>query len=281
MIKINNLHFKYGKHQVLKGINLTLQEGNVYGLLGQNGVGKSTLLKIMSGLLKVENGSCAMTFNSDGKKWYPYNRQPSFLENIYYIPEDFAGPDIPLSKYAESIGVFYPNYNSNKFYKICEQFDINVNTKFTKISYGQQKKGIIAFALALGTKILLMDEPSNGLDIPSKMLFRQAVAENISDNQIVVISTHQVRDLESLIDPIIILDHSEVLLNESIANIEKKLYFNITPQKDNEAIYSENNINGFISVRENKGGEESNVNIETLFNCTLANKSIIKNIFSK
>jgi ABC-type multidrug transport system, ATPase component len=280
MLEIKDLEFSYGRHNVFNNVNLKLEPGMIYGLLGQNGVGKTTLLKIIAGLLKVKHGSCSICCD-DKNNLIPYDRKPSFLENIFYLPEDYAGPDVIIEDYAKSIGNFYPNFDIAKFYNIAKELDVNVKSKFTKLSFGQQKKGIISIALSMGTDILLLDEPSNGLDIPSKTILRQIIAHNATDNQMIIISTHQVKDLENLIDPIIILDKNGVVINETIDSISKKLLFEINPTIDKEALYTENVLNGYINVKENTTQIESNVNIEALFNCVITNKEKIKLIFKK
>ena len=152
--------------------------------------------------------------------------------------------------------------------------------KLTKLSFRQQKKAIIAFALSLGTKILLMDETSNGLDIPSKVILRRMIAENATDDQMIIISTHQGKDLENLIDPIIIMDNDGVLLNESIESIASKLSFYLETKKDDTALYTQPALNGYVTIRKNDGEEETQVDIEALFNCVLANKRFIKDMFN-
>lgn len=273
MIEIKNIEFSYRRHKVLNHVTMNLLPGRIYGLLGQNGVGKTTLLKIIAGLLKYEGGECAVN------NFIPHKRQPSFLGSVYYLPEDFAGPDVVVEEYAMQTGPFYPHFSQERFFKIIAEFDVNPKAKFTKLSFGQQKKAIIAFALSLGTDILLMDEPSNGLDIPSKVILRRMIAENALENQMVIISTHQVRDLENLIDPIIILDNDGVLLNASIQSISEKLEFSLESQKDTTALYSEPALNGYMTVRQNSSGHETMVDLESLFNCTLSNKKFIKGIF--
>lgn len=274
MIKVTNLNFNYGKKRVLENISMELQEGKIYGLLGQNGVGKSTLLKLLSGILKPKGGAI------DINGFNPFDRKPSFLEKVFYLPEDFMGPDIKVDEYAKQVGVFYEGFSYERFSNIISEFDVDKNSKFTKLSFGQQKKAIIALALSLGTKVLLMDEPSNGLDIPSKVILRRMIAENAMDDQIIIISTHQVKDLENLIDPIIIMDNDGVLLNESIESIAKKLTFSLEAKKDDSALYTQTALNGYVTIRVNNGYDETQVDIEALFNCVLANRRFIKEVFN-
>ena len=274
MITLKDLSFSYGRHKVLGNVSMTLEKGKIYGLLGENGVGKSTLLKILSGLLKMESGECKV-FGE-----VPYSRKPSFLQDIFYLPEDFAGESVVVEKYAMQLGVFYPNFSPDKFNRIISEFGVDPKAKFNKLSLGQQKKAIIAVALSLGTKVLLMDEPSNGLDIPSKSLLRRLIAENASDDQLIIISTHQVKDLENLIDPIIIMDKDGVILNASIEEISSKLTFGIEPEEDKGALYSQRDLRGYVTVRRNEYGIETPVDLEALFNCALVNKAWFKETFN-
>jgi ABC-2 type transport system ATP-binding protein len=275
MVTIENLNFNYSKHPVFKDISLSLEAGKIYGLLGQNGVGKTTLLKIMSGLLKLKSGNCKIM------DFTPYDRKPGFLKELFFIPEDFVGPDVVVNDYAKLRGAFYPNYDANKFNRLMTDFDVDGNSKFTKLSFGQQKKSIIAFALSTNTKLILMDEPSNGLDIPSKSQLRKVISQACTDESCIVISTHQVRDLENLIDPIIILDKNAVLLNESIESISSKLIFDFSSTPTDNAIFCEPTLGGYLVVNRNTTNQESKVNIEALFSAVLLNKQIIKDIFNK
>ena len=274
MITLKDLSFSYGRHKVLGNVSMTLEKGKIYGLLGENGVGKSTLLKILSGLLKPEGGECTV-FGE-----VPYSRNPSFLQDVYYLPEDFMGENVVVEKYAMQVGEFYPNFSPDKFRRILGEFGVDGKAKFNKLSLGQQKKAIISLALSLGTGVLLMDEPSNGLDIPSKALLRRLIAENASDEQLIIISTHQVKDLENLIDPIIIMDRESVLMNASIEEITRRLTFGIEPQEDRDALYCQRDLRGYVTVRCNEYGIETPVDIEALFNCALVNKAWFKETFN-
>ncbi len=274
MVNLKDVSFSYGKHKVFDNVSMELEKGKIYGLLGENGVGKSTLLKILSGLLKLDGGECFV-----GEE-VPYSRKPAFLQDIFYIPEDFVGENIPVEKFAFGLGEFYPNFSKERFCKILAEFDVDPKARMSKLSHGQQKKAIIATALSLGTKVLLMDEPSNGLDIPSKAQLRRLIAENASDEQLIVISTHQVKDLENLIDPIIIMDREGVVMNASIEEITRRLAFGIEPDEDKGALYCQRDVRGYITVRHNENGVETPVDLEALFNCALINKAWFKGVFN-
>ncbi|MFA5443857.1 MAG: ABC transporter ATP-binding protein [Bacteroidales bacterium] len=266
MIQINDLSFNYSRNKVFEHLTLSLEKGNVYGLLGQNGVGKTTLLKIMAGLLKSEYTACMVN------GWNPYKRQPAFLADIYYLPEEPACPPGTVGELGHNYGTFYPGFKIEQFYSLLERFEVKPEKKFKDLSAGQQKKAHISYALSLNTGILLLDEPSNGLDIPSKALFRSIVSGYINDDRIMVISTHQVRDLENLIDPVIILDNKEVLLHATIQEISEKVCFITKSDNDPEALYTEETPLGYAMVKYNTQGLDTKVNLEALFNAVLSHK---------
>ena len=275
MITIKKLGFSYDDKVVLKDISMELQEGRIYGLLGENGVGKTTLLTLLAGLKKVEDGNLEI----DGQ--IPFDRKPSFLSNVYYLPDEVPAPRRKAIDYARDLGQYWTNFSINKFSEVMNVFDNDQEQRMDQMSYGQLKKTFISFALACNTNDLFMDEPTNGLDIPSKAQFRKAVSKYTSDDSTLLISTHQARDLEAIIDPIIILDHKDVLLNASLDEIAQKLYFDYSSDVDPEALYQEMVPGGNIQVLVNKTGAESKVNIEALFNAVLLHKSVIKDMFNK
>jgi len=275
MIQIKQIEFSYGQEPVLKNVTMTLEPGKIYGLLGENGVGKTTLLTLLCGLKKPQSGS----IDIDGE--LPEKRQPSLLSRIYYLPDEVAPVNDKAIRWAKHSGVFYPDFNIGKFATIMQEFEVDPMKKMNTMSAGQLKKTYISFALACNTQYLLMDEPTNGLDIPSKAQFRKAVMKHISEDATVLISTHQVRDLENIIDPIIILDRCDVLLNATIAEISEKLFFEYGNVLLPNALYSEIVPGGSVQVVLNNEGLESKVNTEALFNAVHKNKELIKGIFSK
>ena len=282
MITINNLDFSYKNVAVFKNISLEFKEGNVYGLLGENGVGKTTMLKIISGLQFPKNGTCVVD------DFIPSERNPYFLQNIFYLPEEVITEDTTPEKFINKIGVFYPRYDHAYFLNLMKELEVDPSRKFNAMSYGQKKKSLLACALSLRTDYLLLDEPTNGLDIPSKALFRKVILQHSTDastdaiNRVptIIISTHQVKDVENLIDPIVILDHEEVLLNATFEEISSKLYFDYGSEKSDEALYTEMIPGGYINVIQNKFGMESKVNVEALFNAVRNNKKIVRDIFA-
>ena len=282
MITLKNLDFSYKNAAVFKNISLEFKDGNVYGLLGENGVGKTTLLKIISGLQFPNNGTCTVD------DFIPSERNPYFLQNIFYLPEEVITEDTTPEKFINKLGVFYPRYDHSYFLNLMKELEVDANNKFNAMSYGQKKKSLLACALSLRTDYLLLDEPTNGLDIPSKALFRKVILQHSTDastdeiNRVptIIISTHQVKDVENLIDPIVILDHDEVLLNATFEEISQRLYFEYGAEKSDEALYSEMMPGGYINVLPNTFNMESKVNVEALFNAVRCNKKKIREIFA-
>ena len=280
MITIKNLGFTYGKKDasegyVLRNINMKLEEGRIYGLLGENGVGKTTLLTLLCGLKKPQVGSIV----TDGHN--PYDREPSFLSEQYYLSDEVAAVNMKAMDYAANYGKFWDRFDINKFVEIMGVLENDPQQKMNKMSFGQLKKTYIAFALSCNTKYLFMDEPTNGLDIPSKAQFRKAVTKYTREDSVILISTHQVRDLENIIDPIIILDRQDVLLNATIEEISKRLFFDYSNEEAECPLYSEMVPGGNIQVSINLENEESKVHLEVLFNTVHENKDIIKRLFNK
>ena len=274
MIEIENLEFNYGAIPVLKNISMRLEEGKIYGLLGENGVGKTTLLTLLCGLKRVRSGRIV----TDGHN--PFDREPDFLADQFFLADEVAPVTMKAVDFAKARGSFYPRFDFDKFLQIMEEFETDPTKKLSTMSAGQLKKTWISFALACNVKYLYLDEPTNGLDIPSKAQFRSAVMKHTSDDSTLVISTHQVRDLENIIDPIVILDRQDVLLNASMETIMDKLFFDYGTTLHPEALYSEQLPGGFIQVLLNPDGRESKVNVEALFNAVHRHKDLIKTLFN-
>lgn len=274
MIDIKNFSFSYTKTQVFDNINLQFQKGAIYGLLGENGVGKTTLLKAISGLLKPTAGSCTVD------EQVSFERLPEFLQNIFLLPDEVPLPDSATpEKFFNDLAPFYPKQSGEMLQHLAGELKVDISRKFKEMSFGQQKKSLLACAMALNTDYLLLDEPTNGLDIPSKADFRRILSERVGEEQTIIISTHQVKDVENLIDPIIIISNNSVLLDASVENITEKLYFEYGGQQRPDALYSEMMPGGYLNVLVNSGMGESQLNIEGLFNAVLRNSAMVKNLF--
>ena len=272
MIKIENLNFGYKKNQKLfRELNLELQAGNIYGLFGMNGAGKTTLLKLMSGMLFPRQGECYIFERNVA------SRLPEVLANIYVIPEEFVLPPVTIKTFVELNAPFYPRFENTLLDKYLKEFEISNDKKLTAYSYGQKKKFLIAFGLATQTNVLLMDEPTNGLDIPSKSQFRRIMAAASTEDQCIIISTHQVRDLASIIDHVIILESGKIIFKESLMDISTKLTFGKVKEDATSGIlYAEEVLGGKAAIRKNTG-QDTAVDLELLFNGVIKNSEIINN----
>jgi len=251
MICIQNLSFAYKKKPVFHQLNLEFQPGHVYGLLGKNGTGKSSLLRNIAGLLRPHKGS--ITVNG----FTPFDRLPVFLQDVFMVPEEFYLPDISVPDFIKHYVPFYPRFNAESFRNYISIFDIPADSTLQNMSYGQKKKVLISFALATNARVLLMDEPTNGLDILSKSQFRRILAEALDDERCIIVSTHQVKDLENLIDRITVIDDGKILFDENIEEITRKLAFRFAVDADDvtTALYSESLLRGHVIVSANTEGE--------------------------
>lgn len=267
MLEIQNISYGYRKgFNVFDNFSLDIKEGGIYGLLGKNGTGKSTLLYLIMGLLRPQKGQ-VLNNGTDTTL-----RKPEILQEMFIVPEEYNLPSIPLSEYINVIKPFYPNFSDKLLEECLAGFDMPKDLNLGALSMGQKKKIYMCMALATNTKLLVMDEPTNGLDIPSKSQFRRVVAKGMTDDKTIIISTHQVRDVELLLDHIAIIDRNRVLLNATTSAIEKHLLFTETDRNSipSDAIYTEQVLGGYCCIQPNSGNSESSVNLELLFNALLA-----------
>ncbi len=273
MLTVRHLNFNYpSSRPVLKSINLDFRPGNIYGLFGKNGEGKSTLMKIMTGLLFPKTGDCTLDQVSAKK------RSVLGLQHIFLVPEDFELPSLSIATFEKTQSPFYPEFSKEQFYTLIEEFKLYPTEVISKLSFGQKKKVLIAFGIATNTKVLLMDEPTNGLDIPSKSQFRKVMASTVDETKCVVISTHQVRDLHSLINHVVILDNAQVVFDYALGTVSEGLWFGKPSNSDEPSIlYSESSFGG-KAILPRMGNNETEVDLELLFNGVLSEPHKINTI---
>ncbi len=276
MVSVQDLHFAYRKKKVFTGLSLQLQPGYIYGLLGKNGTGKSTLLRNIAGMLFPDAGSIDVASEVPGK------RKPSFLQEVFMVAEEFFLPDITPARLAKYNAPFYPRFNYDQFNRYLTEFEIPVGNTIQKMSYGQKKKTLISFGLACNTALLLMDEPTNGLDIMSKSQFRKVIASALDENKSIIISTHQVKDLENLIDRITIIDEGKILFDQTTEQITHQLNFKISfdPEEIQQALYSEPSLKGNAIITRNTAHEESRLDLEMLYKAIIVNRDKINSAFN-
>lgn len=277
MIAFNDVCFSYRRNiPVLSNLSLQIEPGTVCGLLGRNGVGKSTMLYLTAGLLRPRSGQVLCN------GYIPSDRQVNFLNDIFIVPEEFDLPHITLDEYVRINSVFYPKFNLDLMHSILDIFALPGNINLGALSLGQKKKAFLSFALACNTSILLLDEPTNGLDITAKRMFRAAITAAMTDDKTIIISTHQVYDVENILDHVVIADNNRILLNRPMIDIQTKLRFGYTqdPEQAKRALFSIPMPGGFNVVEFlDDPDRETEVNLETLFELTNSNPELINQLF--
>jgi ABC-2 type transport system ATP-binding protein len=272
MIEVSNISFSYPhqKERVFDSFSLRLEENKIYGLLGKNGTGKSTLLYLIAGLLRPTTGK--VNVNTDDA----YKRNAEMLADIFLVPEEFELPSMTLHRFVELNAPFYPRFSQERLEACLRDFELTTDLDLSALSMGQKKKVFMSFALATNTRLLLMDEPTNGLDIPSKSQFRKTVAQNMSDDQTIIISTHQVHDVEALLDHILMLNQRELLLNASVQEIMDKYVFEYRQSSEMDGVlYAEPTLQGNAVIAQRQDRQaETQVNLELLFNAVT--KGLVK-----
>lgn len=276
MIDIQNVTFGYQRAvKIFENLSLELKPGCIYGLLGKNGTGKSTLLYLITGLLRAQQGK--ITFEGNDVSL----RLPATLQELFLIPEEIVLPDVSIRQYAKMYGAFYPRFSQTQLDSYVNEFEVDPQAKLSSLSMGQRKKAYISFALATNTRFIFMDEPTNGLDIPSKSQFRKIVASSMSDERSIVISTHQVRDLDYLLDHLIIIDRKQLLLNRSVGYITERLCFDeLRPNEMSEGgvLFSMPSMNGNSVISRNTNHRETPINLELFFNAMLEKTDMMQDI---
>jgi ABC-2 type transport system ATP-binding protein len=266
MIHIQNLTFRYKKQDALfTDLSFDQQNGSIVGLLGKNGEGKSTLLQLISGLLRPQMGE----LNSNGFK--PFDRLPDFLADIYMVSEEFSFPSRTIGVYIKATAPLYPKFDYVKMNSILQEFELDAKKNLNSLSHGQRKKFLIAFALSTNCSLLILDEPTNGLDIPSKSLFRKILVSSVSEEQLVLISTHQVKDIETIIDKIVVLDEGKMVYNETVLDISQQWQFKTVASLSGleTPVYQEKCLGGHRIIIPANSEEETEIDIELLFNAII------------
>lgn len=271
MISINQLSFHYKKQpEFISNLAFEQEAGSIVGLLGKNGAGKTTLLNLLAGLLQPQEGSIKIA------EFTPFDRQPDFLGDLFVVPEEFQFPQVSINLYLKATAALYPNFDEEKLDGILKDFELDRRSMIHKLSQGQRKKFLIAFALATNCKLLLLDEPTNGLDIPSKSIFRKVLVGSVTDEQLVIISTHQVKDIEAILDTVVILDQGRIIFKESMEQITRHWQFrHVASLSDmKEVVYSEKFPGGYKVIVPSTSEEETEVDLELLFKAIISQNDL-------
>lgn len=275
MLEMTNVSFRYDKKDLFHKLSLELKSGNIYGLLGKNGAGKTTLLKIMAGLIYCDSGVCRYD------KVDVAERSAGYLENMFFLPEEFYLPPVKGRIFVKIRSPLYPAFSHDKFEEYVKEFDIDLGKPLNTLSFGQKKKFLLSFGLATGTSLMIMDEPTNGLDIPSKTKLREIISGAIESHRTFLISTHQVRDVEKLIDPVIIIDGGKIIFNHNMSRISEVLNMSVNKELDGDEIFSQKSPVGYQVVKRSKGISYGNIDLEVLFNSVINDSVTIDNIFNE
>lgn len=299
MIQLQNISFQYAGSAapVFSQFSLSLPVGRIYGLLGPNGSGKSTLLYIMMGLLHPSEG-LALVDTHDASR-----RERSLLQDLYIVPEEFELPSMTLAEYVDTYQPFYPHFSQEVLSQCLQEFCLPESLHISRLSMGQKKKVLMAFALACGTRYLLMDEPTNGLDIASKKQFRRVIASNMTDERTIIIATHQVHDVEQLLDHVLILGvqgvqgvqevqvvqgvqgvkdnslapHSQLRFDATVSRLTQEYSFTLAPQPTADALYTERTAQGYACIApRHPDDEETPLNLELLYSAVQNGKIEMK-----
>lgn len=275
MIKITNLNYSYdGYSNVIRNINLTLHEGHIYGLLGANGVGKTTLIKILSGLLYSSEESCKVDDIN------PFKRKVELQRDMFLFDEEPISHSFSIVSMAKSLAPLYPNFDWKDFQNMLKELKVDGNVKLRSLSQGQRKKAYIAFGLAANTRYLFMDEPTNGLDITSKETFRKLVVAHALPERTIIISTHQIDDVENVLDSIIIMNINGILLSSTIEEVSRKLIFGPIDNPE-EAIFVTDTLQGPCGIMKNDTDLETTVDLKMLFTAFMEKTDEMTELFSE
>ncbi len=279
MITMKDMSFGYNKGSLFEGLSLDINKGNIYGLLGLNGSGKTSLLRLISGLLFPKGGRIRVLGEDPGR------RTPGLLSKIIVLPEELNAPCITDREYAMSRSVFYPEFDHDQFERYLDEFEIPRNKKLNNLSYGQKKKYLLSFGLASRCELFIMDEPTNGLDIPSKVVFRKLAAEALTEDRLFIVSTHQVRDVDTLLDSIIILSDGKILFSHALGDVENRLHMTRTSSPPDEnaegLIFSQSVIAAHLSVWAGANENGTSIDLEVLFNAIMAKSEIINSFLTE
>ncbi len=275
-IALHDLQFAYGQRVLFGNLGLMLKSGAVCGLLGKNGAGKTTLMKIMAGL-RFAHGGQVRVFDFD-----PALRQPSFLSQVFYLPETIVLPRVKAEAYVREMAPFYPAFDRALYEELVQEFALPVGTRLSDLSLGEARKIMLAFALAAGSRLLLLDEPANGLDIPARKQLRRMLSLATRGDRVIVISTHQVHDIEALVDSIAILHGGQIVIHRPMEELTRRLYVGVVPEAPTpeSVLYSERVVGGYTVVKERSQEPESALDLEGVFHAAIADPARMQSIFA-
>jgi len=277
MIDLESIAFAYTRKgsPLFPNLSLHLPAGTLCGLLGANGAGKSTLLRLISGLSFPVGGRCRVLGHE------PCRRAPEFLAGVFLLPEEFQLPAVEAGTYAVRFGSLYPRFDEALFQRLLGELQIPRQQKLGTLSLGQKKKFLLAFGLATQARLMILDEPTNGLDIASKSQFRRVLIDQFHPERSFLISTHQAHDLQGLIDSVMVLAQGEILLHETVETMESRLQVTLESTEPRDALYTEKTLEGFKVVRPRRGMQESRLDLELVFGMVTSAAAQVRELFPR
>ena len=262
-------------------VSFDARPGEILGILGANGAGKTTTLRILASVIKADEGQVCLDGADITGNLMDYRRHIGFLTSELKL-EDYFTPNYLFDYFSKLYGVGEEQAAQRKK-ELFEKFGIDkfAEVKVADMSTGMKQKISLVISIVHNPDIIIFDEPTNGLDIPGKSQFRKFIASGMSDDKTIVISTHQVRDIDKVLDHVLIMDDSRVLLDESTSNICDKLFFVESDDRElaKSALFAIPTIQGNYLILPNEKQDESELNLELLFNATLATPEEIARLF--
>ena len=276
MLSANCVEYSYpgSKSPLFSDLNLQIETGSICGILGANGAGKSTLLKLFGGFIQPDSGGCEVLGCN------PSDRLPAFLNSMFFLPEETVAPSLTIAEYIKRMAPFYPGFDQELFGILEEKFKLASGKRLDDFSLGQKKKFFISFGISTNARLLILDEPTNGLDIPSKKVFQEILRDHQSTHRCFIISTHQANDIEGLIDTLVIIDEGKIVLNASLESIASSLTFTMEDALPDGALFYEQIGSSFATLRNNCGGKRNHIDLRLLFGFVISNSQKVREIFS-
>ena len=214
LVKCNNLCKNFDNKIILKDVNLSIQKGRIVGLLGKNGMGKTTLIKLINDLLTPTSGEVLInseTPNVNSKRV------------ISYLPErTYLDKSMKVSQIITFFEEFYDNFNKEKAIKLLKDLDLDINAKINKMSKGMQEKLQLILVMSREAELYILDEPLGGVDPATRDYILDKILSNFNEGASVIISTHIISDIERILDDVIFIDKGKIILTSSADDLRKK-----------------------------------------------------------
>lgn len=262
IINIDNLKLRYkAGTYVLDQLDLKLDAGSITVLAAPNGEGKTSLLKVLCGL-RFPNEGTVKVLGFD-----PKNREVEFLQKVYYLPAEPTFPGWTPQRIGKHYGAFYPNFEKSIYQQCLKDFSVDTDKSIKKLSFGQQRRVQLAFALATRVELLLLDEPTLGLDIAGKDQFRRSLIAMAAEGQTVIIATHQLAEVAPVLDQMLILREKQIQHQFQLQDAFEQLSFQLTSQKPVpfDGSYGRRVPGGWLVIKNDGSISNAQPDLETLY----------------